>query len=270
MNVYPPDLVRLTVLVVFALLAIDDYRERRVSSTIWLPLVVLAAVLLSVEGSTALMNSDVSATAYAARVAVSIVVVGGLGVGLFVVGAFGMADAKALLVLSLLLPTVPTYSTPLGTLPLAAPPLGVLSLAVVSNALLLACAYPLALAVRNVRAGRLSWRSFVARPARPEELPELHGEFQGVDLDVFRAYLDWREIDARELSDVDEWNADVFLAELDGPRYGTTADDLRQGLDALAENSSRVWVTPGVPFLVPIFAGLVTALTIGDLLAVLL
>jgi len=262
------DLVRLTVPVAFALLAIDDYHTRRIPSSSWVSLVAVAAVLLAFEGGTVLFHPDVSAVAYGVRVAVSVVAVGGLGFALLAVGAFGLADAKALLVVSLLLPTTPGYSTPLGTLPVAAPPLGVLSLAVVSNAILIAGAYPLLLATRNALAGRFSRRMFTARPASTAELPELHGDVHGLDLDILRAYLDWSDTTAVELERVGEDRAAAFLDELEGPRYGTTATDLRDGVNAIAENS-RVWVTPGIPFLVPIFFGIVTAFTVGDLFALL-
>ena len=35
-------------------------------------------------------------------------------------------------------------------------------------------------------------------------------------------------------------------------------------------NRESVWITPGVPFIVPMFVGLLVALTFGDLLFVLL
>ncbi len=263
-----PDLVRLTVPVAFASLAIRDYHTRRVPRSEWPFLAALGVALLPIEAYHVVTTAGVSLGAYAARVGVSIVVVGGIGIGLYLAGAWGMADAKALLVLSILLPTTPAYSTPLGTLPLAAPPLDVLSLAVVSNSIVLAGAYPLAMAARNLRAGRFGWRSFVARPAPASELPELHGQVGGLDLDVLRAYFNWSDTAASELGRVDEEQAAAFLSEYDGPTYGATAADLRDGVNAVAENRT-VWVTPGVPFLVPIFAGVVSALTVGDLLALL-
>jgi preflagellin peptidase FlaK len=64
---------------------------------------------------------------------------------------------------------------------------------------------------------------------------------------------------------VDEWAADRFLDELDGSAYGTTPKTLREGLETVVANE-EVWVSPGLPFIVPMFAGLVLALTYGDLL----
>jgi len=63
----------------------------------------------------------------------------------------------------------------------------------------------------------------------------------------------------------DPWGAERFLAEIEGDAYGTTPEDLREGLDALTERET-VWVSPGIPFLVPLLVGLVVALTAGDVL----
>jgi archaeal preflagellin peptidase FlaK len=63
----------------------------------------------------------------------------------------------------------------------------------------------------------------------------------------------------------DPWGAEAFLADIDGTAYGTSAAELRAGLEALA-TEDRVWISPGLPFLVPLFLGLVVALVYGDLL----
>ena len=67
----------------------------------------------------------------------------------------------------------------------------------------------------------------------------------------------------------DPWGAEHFLDDIEGSAYGTTPADLREGLDALATEET-VWVSPGIPFLVPLFVGLVVSLTLGDALFALL
>ncbi|MFC7235267.1 A24 family peptidase [Halosegnis marinus] len=70
----------------------------------------------------------------------------------------------------------------------------------------------------------------------------------------------------RRVADVDDpWGAAAFLASLDGSAYGTTPDGLRAGLEVLVAED-EVWLTPGLPFIVPMFVGLVLAVTYGDLL----
>lgn len=127
----------------------------------------------------------------------------------------------------------------------------------------------------------------------------------GLDLDAFRMYLRWRGIDLSELrahpdhvrtstpTDVndpgdgsiegdpipdggpppdgggDEWAAERFLTEHSA--YGTTPGELRDGIEVLADSDREVvWITPGIPFIVPMFAGLLLALVYGDVLFALL
>ena len=75
--------------------------------------------------------------------------------------------------------------------------------------------------------------------------------------------------DAAKPDPVDEWGAATFLANIEGDAYGTTPEKLRGGLELLAR-VDEVWLTPGMPFIVPMFVGLVVALGFGDLLYALL
>ena len=69
----------------------------------------------------------------------------------------------------------------------------------------------------------------------------------------------------------DPWGAAAFLSEIDGSAYGTTPERLRRGLETVADgNRETVWVSPGLPFVVPLFLGLVAALVVGDLLTLAL
>ncbi|MFB6118255.1 prepilin peptidase [Halosegnis sp.] len=69
----------------------------------------------------------------------------------------------------------------------------------------------------------------------------------------------------RRIEHEDSWGAAAFLAALEGTAYGTTPEELRDGLDLLVARD-EVWLTPGLPFIVPTFLGLVVAVTYGDLL----
>ncbi|WP_135303591.1 A24 family peptidase [Haloarcula amylovorans] len=67
----------------------------------------------------------------------------------------------------------------------------------------------------------------------------------------------------------DEWGAERFLDDIEGSAYGTSPEQLRDGLE-VAVSEREVWISPGIPFLVPMFAGLLAALTYGDVLFSLL
>nr|WP_305794435.1 A24 family peptidase [Halomarina rubra] len=63
----------------------------------------------------------------------------------------------------------------------------------------------------------------------------------------------------------DPWGAAAFLADIEGSAYGTSPEQLREGLDVLVERET-VWFTPGLPFIVPMFVGLLVAFGFGDVL----
>ncbi|MFC7070003.1 prepilin peptidase [Halobaculum lipolyticum] len=67
----------------------------------------------------------------------------------------------------------------------------------------------------------------------------------------------------------DPWAAERFLDDIEGSAYGTTPARLREGLERAASEDA-LWVSPGLPFLVPLFGGLLLALTYGDVLTVAL
>ena len=74
------------------------------------------------------------------------------------------------------------------------------------------------------------------------------------------------QTDAEPQASVDDpWAAQQFLDDIDHTAYGTDADTLREGLETVAARE-QVWISPGLPFIVPMFFGLVVALTYGDVL----
>jgi len=73
------------------------------------------------------------------------------------------------------------------------------------------------------------------------------------------------EMPVEESSIEDPWGAEAFLADIEGSAYGTSPEALREALDALVAEDV-VWISPGIPFLVPLFVGLVLAFVYGDVL----
>jgi preflagellin peptidase FlaK len=72
-------------------------------------------------------------------------------------------------------------------------------------------------------------------------------------------------VDEDDAPEDDPWGAAAFLEDIDHGAYGTTPEGLRDGLEVLMQED-EVWVSPGIPFVVPLFVGTVLALTYGDLL----
>ncbi|POG57020.1 A24 family peptidase [Haloferax marisrubri] len=323
-----PDLLRLVVLPVLAWTAVRDVRTRRVPNVVWYPLAALGVVLLAWELVGHLPPETVLDRLYLIRVAVSVCFVVPLSYLFWRLGGFGGADAKALMVFAVLLPTFPSYVIAGTEFPLAATRLGVFSMTILTNTVIVGLAYPLFLAARNLADGEFEFPiSFVGRRVSVASLSTAHGRLfespegitrNGLDLDALRMYLRWRGLTFADLladpdalrdpdsigetfdptdgavhraatdggtsadfdgdgetvdggeaapgaSFDDPWGAAQFLDSIEGTAYGTSPEKLRGGLELVTARES-VWISPGIPFLVPMFVGLVVAFGYGDIL----
>ncbi|MFB6091247.1 MAG: prepilin peptidase [Halobellus sp.] len=324
-----PDILRLVVVPVLGWAAWRDVETRRVPSRTWYPLVALGVVLLAWDALGHLSLSAPGDLLFFVRVAISLFLVAPIAYLFWLLGGFGGADAKALITVAILLPTFPTYYFPGFTLPVVVTTLGVFSMTVLTNTVVLAIAYPIGLAVRNLLDGDFRVPvGFLGRRVDVADLSTAHGRLfetpdgfsrSGLDLDALRMYLRWRGASLSELRDDpetfrdpasvdatypatdgavgdggadasdgaaagadatdagaagaegtsvaadpdDEWGAEAFLDDIEGSAYGTTPERLRGGLEVVAERD-RVWISPGIPFIVPMFVGTVVAFTYGD------
>ncbi|GAA0510365.1 preflagellin peptidase FlaK [Halorubrum aquaticum] len=326
-----PDALRLIVVPVFCWAAVRDVRTRRLPNRIWPPLYAFGALLLLWDAALLWPFAGLDGRWFLVRVAVSLLFVAPLGYAFWYLGAFGGADAKALIALAVVFPTFPSYEVAGLSLPVVETALGVFSLTVLTNTVLLGLAYPVGLAASNLVSGERSTTMFLARPVSTGSLPERHGRLfedpegttrNGLDLDALRMYLRWRGLtlaalradpdrlrdpesvtetfdptdggthvgpatdggtaiesddaagggdgDDERIPDFDDpWAAERFLAEIDHGAYGTDAETLREGLEVVAGRET-VRVSPGMPFVVPMAAGLVVSVTYGDALFALL
>lgn len=327
MNATLPDLLRLLVVPVLGWAAWRDVRTRRVPNRTWLPLAALGVLLLVWDAWLVWTDGLVvdpriiapTPPLFVFQVAFSLGLLVPLAYAFWWMGGFGGADAKALIVLAVLFPTYPTYLVADMALPAIRPSLGVFALTILSNAVLVGLAYPIALALRNAVGGHVGKAMVIGRPIPAERAIEEYGRLletpegftrRGLDLDALRMYLTWRDLSLAALradpethrdpgtlpedpndtgdgsippdgagaldgdeptprsdgGDFDDpWGADAFFDDIDHTAYGTTPAELREGLDVLAD-SDTVWITPGIPFLVPMFGGLVVSLLVGDVL----
>lgn len=67
-----------------------------------------------------------------------------------------------------------------------------------------------------------------------------------------------------EATFTDPWAAEAFLSSVESA-YGATPQQLRAGLEFLSR-AETVWISPGLPYLVPVFLGLLVGFGYGDLL----
>ena len=312
-----PDVLRLAVVPVLGWAAWRDVKVRRVPSRTWYPVVVLGAVLLVWDAVGHLSFASAADALFFVRVGISLLLVAPIAYLFWRLGGFGGADAKALIAISVLLPTFPTYFFPGFTLPVVVTTLGVFSMTVLTNTVVLAVAYPLGLLVRNLADGEVTFPvALFGRRIDVSSLPTAHGRLfetpegftrSGLDVDALRMYLRWRGTSlaavqsnpewARDPGSIDEthdptdgavdedsdpptprvdddfdpdrdpddpWGAAAFLDDIEGTAYGTTPEKLRGGLDVVTDREA-VWLSPGIPFIVPMSLGTLVAFVYGDI-----
>jgi preflagellin peptidase FlaK len=165
--------------------------------------------------------------------------------GLFEAGIlFGGADAKALMIVGLL---VPMFATPLIPVPGPIAPVTAIlpfGVTVLMNTALFSIVVPVIIAVRNVRAKEFHGLSgFVGYTIPVDDLP--------------RKYVWVRD---PMFGEAREEEKSIETSEDDRQRRVKTAQDLR------SRGVSRVWVTPQIPFLVVMAVGVVAALVAGNVL----
>ncbi|ERH07122.1 MAG: archaeal peptidase A24 related protein [Halonotius sp. J07HN4] len=323
-----PDLLRLLVIPVFGWAAWQDIHTRRITNRVWPPLVILGGLLLVWEAIQLFVFGAPGGRPFMIRAGISLLFVAPLGYAFWWFGAFGAADAKAMIALAVLLPTFPSYALGGIELPVADTTIGVFSLTVLTNAVLLAVVAPVGLGLGNLLRRRIEpVVMFLARPVQIDTLPNRHGRLfetrdglthDGLDLDALRMYLRWRGLSLAALEDEpdvardpvsiddtneptdgrsnvaddldwdatdalptvdatdpehldDPWGVDRFFSSVDRSTYGTDPEQLRAGLELLATTDDEtVWVSPGLPFVVPMFAGLLVAFTYATCFSVLL
>ena len=169
---------------------------------------------------------------------------------------FGGADAWALIFISFCIPTFPF--TPL----LGNPPLGFLSFSVLINALLLNMVAPIGIFIINIIRGNRAplMYMFFGFPVNGDRIQNEWGfvmeDFEEKKGKVSRKFIGF-------------WDSIKRMYSGEGRVY---TKDLREHPEefkkelALYGNAGTVWISYAVPFIIPITAGLITAIVFGDLL----
>lgn len=242
----------------FIYASILDHRERRVPFRTWYP-------MLAVAGPSACIFYADLLTGGLTRTALYFLLLSLFFAAVFYVFGmlhlFGGADAWALIFLSLCIPAFPIE--PL----LGVPPLGFFPFSVIADALLLNLVAPVALCIYNlVQGNRAPFPyMFFGYPVEGAEIRKHFGfvmeEIAEVDGTLTRRFLRIRESLRRTVQ---------------GGERRMYTKDLREHPEryarelALYRKAGTVWISYAVPFIIPITAGFVTALFIGDLLVMII
>ncbi len=230
----------------------SDFRKREVSNWVWMILAPPALVLTSIQFI--IFTPD-----FLQVYVLSFVVTSALSITIFYAGAFGGADAKALMCLSLALPFYPED--------LPQPYSGVVSplsqlffpITIFSNAVLLA-----ALSVVYIAARNYVWKAKTGN--KLFEGFEKESKWRKILVLLCGYKVDIAELEKKEhlypLEDFDENQRKLLVVPRDESREDIVARIQKGRREGRLPNG--VWATPGLPLIIFITLGLVVALVYGD------
>jgi len=252
------DGVRVLLCLVFLIYASwSDFKTREVSNWVWTILAPLALILTSLQFflfSPELLQGYV----------LSFAVTSALSITLFYAGAFGGADAKAFMCLSLALPFYPAdilqpYSSdpsPLSQI--------LFTITIFSNAVLLA-----ALSVLYLMARNLSWKQRTKKNLF--EGVEKESKWRKILVLLSGYKADIAELEKKEylypLEDFDENERKLLVVPKDEDREEIVGRLQKAKREGRLQNG--VWATPGLPMLIFVTIGLIVALFYGDIVWVI-
>ena len=291
----PTDILRVLVVIsVFIYASYRDIKERIVRNWVWYPLFVYGLIFLVYD----LWTGNVSFLA--PWVLGNILFAMVLGYMLFWTKLFGGADMKALWGLGLILPTYPALIIGPRVLPplLSAPhnAMNLFALTILANTALVALCWPLYTCYQNIRDGGFDISRpglmFTARRIPLEDTLDKHGKvlpvwafessgpftrvkvliltvIYGFDTKFLHEYLEWhnQSVDDKNITnptDIETHYVKRFVDDTTNDWSSNNPDEASEAFSELLERQT-VWMTPGIPFIIPMFLGLLLSLTIGDI-----
>ncbi len=221
----------------------SDIKTRRVSNNVW---------LVMLTGTIFFVVYDISTygVVYLPRLFISAAFIFAFVYILFQLGIFGGADAKSLIVLSIILPIYPELQAYGDVFPLNKPLIDLFAFGIFGNAVLLTVVVPIGLALYNIIKTGLHIDNplyiFIGYKAKISELADKH---------------------IKLIQSFDVINGEV---KFHFKRGGVEIDEkLISELKDLSEKGlikNEIWVTPGLPFMIPITFGFFVAVFYGDLI----
>jgi len=225
-------LVKVTIAALFLIYACKlDLKERRVPNRLWKYMLAVFIPIDVVEYLVFRYDLTFALIQFAVMFAFSYF--------LYVIGAYGGADAKAFIVLAIAFPVYPE----IWTFPLINKGFGVFAFSTLSNSVIFSPAILLYMFVRNVVREGLSvqFYYFIGYRVDVANVPQFHNLLEYID-------------------------ENGKLVRL---KRGVEPDDeMLQRLKKAKERGEieKVWVTPGLPFLVFITIGFFVSVVLGDVL----
>lgn len=236
----------------------SDLKKREVSNMVWVAFAPLALALTSLQYLFAPQLLPLYALSFA--------VTSALSAALFYAGAFGGADAKALICLSLALPTYPVHLLQ----PFFSYMVPFFTITIFCNAVLLAALSVFYAITRNClwkgRTGKRLFEGFEKESKWRKVLTILCGyKVEAAELEK-GGY--WYPLEDIHVSEAGETERKLIVMPKDEKRE----EVIERILNAARRGKlpKEVWVTPGLPFLIFITAGFIIALIYGDIVWIIL
>jgi preflagellin peptidase FlaK len=241
----------------------SDWRKREVSNKVWIIMAPLALFLTSLQYVLFAGNLLLYVLPFAVTSSLAIV--------LFYAGAFGGADAKAFICLSLALPQYPThFFSALAMFPSTVLVSPLFPITVFSNSVLLAAFSVVYALLRNLswklKTGSKLFEGLEKESFGRKLLALLTGYKTNVaKLEKYEYLYPLEDIDVAEDNQTDR-----RLVVM--PKDETREQIVKRILNAVQNGKvpNHVWVTPGLPMLIFITAGLIIALIFGDIVWIVL
>jgi preflagellin peptidase FlaK len=221
----------------------SDIKTRRVTNKLWLAMLAGSVFFVLYD----IMTKGIP---YLLHLFISAGLIFVLVYVLFQMGTFGGADAKSLIVISIILPSYPSLSAFGNNFPLNEPLIDLFSFGILGNAVLLTVIVPVGLAAYNIFRMGLHIDNplyiFIGYKSRISDLADKH-------IKLIQSYED-----------------DNGQIKFHFKRGGMEINDsVISDLKAFLEKGlikDEVWVTPGLPFMIPITLGFFVAVFYGDMI----
>jgi preflagellin peptidase FlaK len=223
----------------------SDIKKRSVTNNVWL--IMLAGSIFFI-----LYDTSKYGISYLLTLFISAGFIFILAYLSFQLGLFGGADAKSLIVLSMILPTYPAFQAFGYALPLNKPLYDIFTLSVFGNAALLTIIVPIGLAAYNIT--KMGWHIdhpayiFIGYKTKISGLANKH-------IRLIEAFEDGK---------------DQFRFKPGGVEINEKTIRQLENLEESGIIKNEVWVTPGLPFMISITAGFFMAAFYGDLISSIL
>jgi preflagellin peptidase FlaK len=221
----------------------SDIKTRRVTNKLW---------LIMLAGGSFLVLNDIYRIGftYIPRLLISAGLIFVFVYIIFQLGTFGGADAKSLIVLSIILPAYPKFNLLGVNFPLNKPLIDLFAFGIFGNAVLLTIIVPFGLAIYNLAKMGLH----IDKPAY-----------------IFIGYkAKIKELAGRHIKLIENFEEIEGTVKQHFKRGGVEINDkVISELQALSEKGlikEEVWVTPGLPFMISITLGFFVAVLYGDVI----